>query len=64
MTDARRAARWWRRLSALTWKEVLQLGRDLPLLLFLEFLVSIFIILLLFLLFLEFLKFLFYSGIL
>ena len=35
MTDARRAARWWRRLSALTWKEVLQLGRDLPLLLFL-----------------------------
>ncbi|MEX5283971.1 MAG: ABC transporter permease, partial [Nitrospiraceae bacterium] len=31
----RRATRWWRRLSALTWKEVLQLGRDRPLLLFL-----------------------------
>lgn len=31
----RRVARWWRRLHALTRKEVLQLGRDLPLLLFL-----------------------------
>ncbi|MGE3151630.1 MAG: ABC transporter permease [Nitrospiraceae bacterium] len=35
MTNTRRATRWWRRLSALTWKEVLQLGRDRPLLLFL-----------------------------
>lgn len=35
MTNPGRATRWWRRLSALTWKEVLQLGRDLPLLLFL-----------------------------
>lgn len=35
MTNMRRATRWWRRLSALTWKEVLQLGRDRPLLLFL-----------------------------
>lgn len=35
MTNPLRAARWWRRLLALTWKEVLQLGRDLPLLLFL-----------------------------
>jgi ABC-2 type transport system permease protein len=33
--DGRRAARWWRRLAAMTQKEVLQLGRDLPLLLFL-----------------------------
>ena len=35
MTDPHRAARWWRRLTAMTWKEMLQLGRDLPLLLFL-----------------------------
>jgi ABC-2 type transport system permease protein len=35
MTDPRRAAKWWRRLAAMTWKEVLQLARDLPLLLFL-----------------------------
>lgn len=35
MTGLQRAARWSRRLTALTWKEVLQLGRDLPLLLFL-----------------------------
>jgi len=33
--DGHRAARWWRRLAAMTRKEVLQLGRDLPLLLFL-----------------------------
>jgi ABC-2 type transport system permease protein len=33
--DGRRVARWWRRLAAMTQKEVLQLGRDLPLLLFL-----------------------------
>ncbi len=31
----RRVAGWWRRLYAMTRKEVLQLGRDLPLLLFL-----------------------------
>jgi ABC-2 type transport system permease protein len=35
MTDPGRAAKWWRRLAAMTWKEVLQLARDLPLLLFL-----------------------------
>jgi len=35
MTARQRAARWGRRLAALTWKEVLQLSRDLPLLLFL-----------------------------
>lgn len=34
-TDAHRAARWWRRLAAMTQKEVRQLGRDLPLLVFL-----------------------------
>lgn len=33
--DGHRTARWWRRLAAMTQKEVLQLGRDLPLLLFL-----------------------------
>jgi ABC-2 type transport system permease protein len=33
--DGRRVARWWRRLAAMTQKEVVQLGRDLPLLLFL-----------------------------
>lgn len=33
--DTPRAFRWWRRLAAMTQKEVLQLGRDLPLLLFL-----------------------------
>lgn len=35
MTAPQRAARWGRRLTALTWKEVLQLSRDVPLLLFL-----------------------------
>ena len=40
MTDGRamrtlRASRWARRLAAMTWKEVLQLSRDVPLLLFL-----------------------------
>lgn len=33
--DQYRVFRWWRRLAAMTKKEVLQLGRDLPLLLFL-----------------------------
>jgi len=35
MTAPERAARWGRRLMALTWKELLQLSRDVPLLLFL-----------------------------
>ena len=35
MADPDRAAKWWRRLAAMTRKEVWQLGRDLPLLLFL-----------------------------
>lgn len=35
MTIPQRAARWGRRLTALTWKEVVQLSRDIPLLLFL-----------------------------
>jgi len=34
-------ARWGRRLAAMTWKEVLQLSRDLPLLLFLLYSFSI-----------------------
>lgn len=33
--DGQRTVRWWRRLAAMTQKEVWQLGRDLPLLLFL-----------------------------
>ena len=35
MTGTQGAARWARRLTAMTWKEVLQLSRDVPLLLFL-----------------------------
>ena len=35
MTAGEGAARWGRRLAAMTWKEVLQLSRDVPLLLFL-----------------------------
>ena len=35
MTGPQRAVRWGRRLTAMTWKEVLQLSRDVPLLLFL-----------------------------
>lgn len=33
--DGPRVLRWWRRLAAMAQKEILQLGRDLPLLLFL-----------------------------
>lgn len=33
--EGHRASRWWRRLAAMTRKEVVQLGRDIPLLLFL-----------------------------
>ena len=35
MSVSQRAVRWSRRVTALTWKEVLQLSRDVPLLLFL-----------------------------
>lgn len=35
MTARQRAATWGRRLATLTWKELLQLSRDVPLLLFL-----------------------------
>ncbi len=35
MTGPQRAIRWERRLRAMTWKEILQLSRDVPLLLFL-----------------------------
>src|SRR4029079_2235960 len=35
MTVLERLTRWVRRLTAMTWKEVLQLSRDVPLLLFL-----------------------------
>ncbi|HNO34026.1 MAG TPA: ABC transporter permease, partial [Nitrospira sp.] len=34
MTAGRRATTWAQRLTALTWKELLQLSRDVPLLLF------------------------------
>ncbi len=37
MTAGQRAARWAQRLAALTWKELLQLSRDVPLLLFLVY---------------------------
>lgn len=35
MTARQQAVTWWRRLAAMTWKEILQLSRDVPLLLFL-----------------------------
>jgi ABC-2 type transport system permease protein len=43
--DGRLVIKWWRRLAAMTRKEVVQLGRDLPLLLFLlySFSISVFI---------------------
>ncbi len=37
MTARQRAAMWGQRLAALTWKEILQLSRDVPLLLFLVY---------------------------
>ncbi len=37
MTARQRAATWGQRLAALTWKEILQLSRDVPLLLFLVY---------------------------
>ncbi len=37
MTARQRAATWGQRLAALTWKEILQLSRDIPLLLFLVY---------------------------
>ncbi len=35
MTARQQAITWGRRLAAMTWKEILQLSRDVPLLLFL-----------------------------
>ena len=35
MTARQQAVTWGRRLAAMTWKEILQLSRDVPLLLFL-----------------------------
>ena len=46
MTARQQAVTWGRRLAAMTWKEILQLSRDVPLLLFLLYSFSLSVVVL------------------